>query len=266
MAAQQPTLTHLITSLTALSLPTPTSTFLQPILTPPTSNPTRTPPLAVLTATAKHRLLSASITSSPSAPSILIPSTPAFPGNISDVRVKERALSEDVFVQVVDIQDLGRSKWEQIEGLEAERKGETMKGREVIRVVPAEEEEAGVAGTQSLPGQNHNQNQGNGNGNQTGDKSSRGPFKLLLQDWKGVVIWGFEVRKVEKVGLPPVMGIGCKLLLRRGTKVARGMALLEPGNVVVFGGKIDSEDKAWRAGRESRLRREVEERGDGEGE
>lgn len=182
------------------------------------------------------------------------------------MRVKERALSEDVFVQVVDIQDLGRSKWEQIEGLEAERKGETMKGREVIRVVPAEEEEAGVAGTQSLPGQNHNQNQGNGNGNQTGDKSSRGPFKLLLQDWKGVVIWGFEVRKVEKVGLPPVMGIGCKLLLRRGTKVARGMALLEPGNVVVFGGKIDSEDKAWRAGRESRLRREVEERGDGEGE
>ncbi|KAG4427071.1 hypothetical protein IFR05_017446, partial [Cadophora sp. M221] len=262
MAGQQPpTLANLITSLTALSLPTPTTTFLQPILTPPNSNPnsTRAPPLVVLTATAKHRLLSASITSSPttSTPSILVPATPALPVNVANVRVKERGLGEDVFVQVLDIQDLGRSRWEQIEGLEAERKGETMKGREVIRVVPVEEE-MGMPGTQFPQGQNinQNQNQGNGSVNMTGDKASRGPFKLLMQDWKGMAVWGFEVRRVEKVGLPPVMGIGCKLLLRRGTRVARGMVLLEPGNVVVFGGKIDAEDKAWRAGREDRLRRE----------
>ncbi|KAL2072463.1 hypothetical protein VTL71DRAFT_11806 [Oculimacula yallundae] len=252
--AQQPTLPLLISSLIALSLPKPTPAFLQPILTPPSSN--RTPALAALTATAKHRLLSASITQTATSPSILSPLTPSFPPNISDVRVKERLLPDDVFVQVMDIQDLGRSKWEQIESLEAERKGETTKGREIIRVVPAVEEGPSSASTQFPATQNQQ--------NASGDKASKGPFKLLMQDCKGTAVWGFELRKVEKIGMPPVMGIGCKILLRRGAKVARGIVLLEPGKVLVFGGKIEGEDKAWREGREARLRREVvEERGDG---
>lgn len=175
-------------------------------------------------------------------------------------------MNDDVFVQVMDIQDLGRSKWEQIEALESERKGETTKGREVIRVVPVDEEPSSAA-TQ-FPRQNNTQggntSAGAGAGvNQTGDKASKGPFKLLLQDWKGVSVWGFELRRVEKVGLPPGMGIGCKMLLRRGVKVARGVVLLEPTSVLVFGGKIDGVDKAWRAGREERLRREVKEESDG---
>ncbi|KAK0113850.1 hypothetical protein ONS95_014096 [Cadophora gregata] len=255
MAQRPPTLTDLINSLTTHSLPTPTTAFLQPILTPPSSSTSfrQPPPLAALTATAKHRLLSASILPSPTNPSILIPSTPSLPTNISDVRIKECAVPHDVFLQVVDIQDLGRSKWEQIEGLEAERKGETTKGREVIRVIPAtgEENDPSSAATQ-FPTQGNTQNQ-------TSDKSSRGPFKLLLSDFKGTTIWGFELRKVEKIGLPPLMGIGCKVLVRRGAKVARGVVLLEPGTVVVLGGKVDAEDKAWRAGREERLRREVKE-------
>ena len=82
---------------------------------------------------------------------------------------------------------------------------------------------------------------------------------MLLQDWKGKTVWSFELRKVEKVGLPPVMGIGAKLLLRRGTKVARGTVLLEPGCVVVFGGRVEGLEKPWREGREERLRREVQE-------
>lgn len=68
---------------------------------------------------------------------------------------------------------------------------------------------------------------------------------------------------MEKIGLPPGMGIGCKVLVRRGARVARGCVLLEPGVVVVFGGKADAEDKAWRAGREERLRREVKEEAEG---
>lgn len=68
---------------------------------------------------------------------------------------------------------------------------------------------------------------------------------------------------MEKIGLPPGMGIGCKVLVRRGARVARGVVLLEPGTVVVFGGKVDFEDKAWRAGREERLRREVKEEAEG---
>ena len=59
------------------------------------------------------------------------------------------------------------------------------------------------------------------------------------------------------------MGIGCKVLVRRGARVGRGVVLLEPGTVVVFGGKVDVEDKAWRAGREERLRREVKEEAEG---
>ncbi|KAG4412965.1 hypothetical protein IFR04_013886, partial [Cadophora malorum] len=58
MAQRLPSLNDLINSLTSLSLPTPTTAFLQPILTPPSSTNTfrQPPPLAALTATAKHRL------------------------------------------------------------------------------------------------------------------------------------------------------------------------------------------------------------------
>ncbi|KAI6708039.1 hypothetical protein JHW43_009431 [Diplocarpon mali] len=244
------TLPLLTASLTALSLPAPTPSFLQPILQPanPTPNSQRsTPPLAALTATAKHRLLSASISSSPS---ILLPSTPALPPGVADARVRSRALAQDVFVQVLDVQDAGRSRWEQVERLESERRGEAVKGREVIRAVPADgagagDDDAGP-GTQSLR-----------------TPPSRGPLKLLLQDCKGATVWGFELRNVEKLGVPPAMGIGCKILLKKGIPVARGMVLLEPGSVLVFGGRIDGLDKAWREGREARLRREVEGR-DGE--
>ncbi|PBP26068.1 hypothetical protein BUE80_DR003037 [Diplocarpon rosae] len=193
------TIPLLTASLTALSLPSPTPSFLHPIL---------------------H---------------------PANPNGIADARVPSRALPQDVFVQVLDVQDVGRSRGEQIEQLESERKGEAVKGREVIRVVPADAEEQHLrAPTQS----------------QTG----RGPLKLLLQDCTGATVWGFELSRVEKLGVPPVMGIGCKLLLKKGIKVARGMVLLEPGLVLVFGGKIEGLEKAWREGREARLRREVEER------
>lgn len=115
--------------------------------------------------------------------------------------------------------------------------------------MPAEANEPSSAATQNL------------NAPPPADQAaaSRGPFKLLLQDWKGKTVWGFELEKVEKVGMPPVMGIGAKLLLRKGTKVARGTVMLEPGRVVVFGGRIEGLEKPWLEGREERLRREVQE-------
>ena len=79
-----------------------------------------------------------------------------------------------------------------------------------------------------------------------------------MQDCKGNSVYGFELKKVEKIAYPPVMSIGCKVLLRKGCKIARGMVLLEPGMVVVLGGKIDGLDKGWREGREQRLRETVE--------
>ncbi|PBP26093.1 hypothetical protein BUE80_DR002933 [Diplocarpon rosae] len=129
-----------------------------------------------------------------------------------------------------------------IEQLESERKGEAVKGREVVRLVPADAEEQHLRAP---------------------TPTGRGPLRLLLQDCTGATVWGFELSRVEKLGVPPVMGIGCKLLLKQGMKVARGMMLLEPELVLVFGGKIEALDKAWREGREARLRREVEGR-DGE--
>jgi RecQ-mediated genome instability protein 1 len=48
------------------------------------------------------------------------------------------------------------------------------------------------------------------------------------------------------------MAVGVKLLLRN-TDVRRAVAMLEPANVQILGGKIDTLDKAWKDGRKERL-------------
>lgn len=243
--ATPPSIPQLTQALTSLGLPTPHPSFLTPILTPGASSQ-RLPPLAALTATAKLRLLNADIT----AAHTLDPArTLSLPARITDANVASRALDADVPVQVVGIEDLGRSRWEQIEALEMERKGEFAKGREVIRVVP-ESEDGGAGGSSSLPS----------GAQREAVVRSNGPFKLLMEDIKGQRVYGFELKRVEKVGYPPLMSIGCKIMLKKGAKVARGMVLLEPATVVVLGGKIEALDKSWREGREKDLRDAV---GDG---
>jgi RecQ-mediated genome instability protein 1 len=242
--ATPPTLQQVTASLTSVGLPTPHPFFLQPILSAAQS---KNLPLPGITATAKIRLLSADI----SLPNVLIPTTPTLPPNITSAQIVSRKLEKDIVVQVLDIEDLSKSKWEQIEALESERKGETTKGREIIRVVPNDEDPSS-ASTQAIGTQAQGQNLG----------GKEGPFKLLMQDFNGQRVYGFELKKVDKVGYPPVMGIGCKVLLKRGSQVARGMVLLEPGATVVLGGRIDGLDKAWREGREQRLRDEVKKEAD----
>jgi RecQ-mediated genome instability protein 1 len=241
MSAPSPS--QLSSALTTQGLPAAHPSFLNTILTPPPNQ--RLAPLAALTATAKHRLLSSDLTH----PSILVTTTPCFPQSLSNATIASQTLRADTPVQVLDIEDLSRSKWEQIEALEMERKGEMTKGREVIRLVEAEPD----ASTQATQNQNQNQNH-----NQAG-KKSHGPFKLLLQDMSGQKVYGFELKRVEKVGYPPVMNIGCKVMLRRGCQVSRGMVLLEPAGVVVLGGKIEGLDKSWREERENTLRNTVTE-------
>jgi RecQ-mediated genome instability protein 1 len=238
--AAPPTVQQLSASLTAQNLPTLSLTFLASILTPNSASQ-RLPPLPALTATAKHRLLSSDLTT----PSLLSPTAFAFPADLSNVHVTSKVLPQDTFVQVLDIDDLSKSKWEQIEALENERKGETTKGREVIRIVstPADGEESTVS-THGLS-------------SAANTPTSKGPFKLLLQDWKGQTVYGFELKKVDKIAYPPVMSIGCKILLKRGCIVARGVVLLEPGSVAVLGGRIEVLDKVWRERRESVLRERV---------
>ncbi|RDL31786.1 Uncharacterized protein BP5553_09188 [Venustampulla echinocandica] len=235
---------QLTTSLVQSGLPTPHPSFLQPILSSISSTSQRTPPLSSLHATARLRLLASDLTG----PNILSPTTPYFPPNTSNVQIPSQTLSTDIPVQVLDIEDLGKSKWEQIEALESERKGETTKGREVIRVIPDSSDNASSLSTPAT------QTSAAANQASTTNIRSAGPFRLLLQDARGQKAWGFELKKVEKLGMPPYMAIGCKVVLKRGCKVARGMVLLEPATVVVLGGKIEALDKVWREGREGRLR------------
>ncbi|RDW73957.1 hypothetical protein BP5796_07399 [Coleophoma crateriformis] len=245
MANNRPTLQQLSNSLTSIGLPTPAAQFLTPILHPE-SQTAHQRPLQVLTATAKHRLLSSDISNA----NVLSTSkNGCLPPNVSNVERKELILANDVCVQVLDVEDIGRSQWEQIEEMEMERKGEMVKGRQVIRVVA---DDLDVDSTQATT---------------SSSKTSHGPFKLLLQDMNGNKVYGFELQKVPNIGLPSMgMSIGSKLMLRKGSKIARGVVLLEPKYVLVLGGKIEGMDKQWREGREAKLRATVGESRVGSGD
>lgn len=181
-------------------------------------------PLPALQKTALFRLQTSDITTT-------LTSTPAttFPPNILDAQVQSRVVNGPISVQVLEIEDVGRSRWNQVEAIESAERGETTKGREVVRVVPNEDGgdavEANGAGT--------------------------GPFKLLLQDVKGMRVYAFELETVE--GVNASMAIGTKLVLRN-VLVARGVVMMQAGTVMVLGGKIEGMEKMWREGRKERLR------------
>jgi RecQ-mediated genome instability protein 1 len=157
------------------------------------------------------------------------------PPNAINPTVKELRVPHSIPFQVLDIEDVGKSAWSQVEAIEAQERGETTKGREVIRVVPGDENDPSTDGTASIP-------------------KSNGPHKLLLQDAKGTKIYAFEVTHVDGVDLN--LGIGAKLLLKNMT-IARGVILLDPASTQLLGGKVEVWDKAWRAGRKERLKAKV---------
>jgi RecQ-mediated genome instability protein 1 len=130
---------------------------------------------------------------------------------------------------VLDIEDIGQSRWSQVEAIEARERGEMTKGREIVRVIEPENDDSGQA---AAPIQ------------------SKGPFKLLLQDAKGLQIYALALRDVD--GLSTNMNMGVKLLLRN-IDVRRAVVMLEPGNVQILGGKLEALDKAWKEGRKDRL-------------
>ncbi|KAG7009056.1 hypothetical protein G7Y79_00003g009240 [Physcia stellaris] len=202
----------------------PNAAWLTAFLT--TQKPTT--PLPALTSTALFRLLASDITQT-------LERTANFclPPNIDNVDVKERRLSGPIVVQVLGIDDMSKSRWEQIEAIEALERGEGTKGREIIRLPPAEEED----------------NAG------TGVQKGGGPHKLLLQDAQGSRVYGIELKDVEGVGLG--MNIGCKLVLK-ASLVARGVLLLEPSTTSLLGGKIEVLHKAWKDNRKRDLKAAIE--------
>lgn len=230
-------------------LPTPTLEWVQSVL--PNRNPM--PPLQALIATVKARMMVADITNG----TVLEVSAPALPPNLSNMEVVETKLGRDVLVQVLDIDNLTKSKWEQVEELEAIARGEQTRGREMIRLPAAGDDDDEVsyssASTQALssaPGGTRG-----ANGASATPKNST--HRLVLQDCKGQKVHGLELHRIERIGIG-TMNIGEKILLKKGATVARGMVLLEPNNCTILGGKVEAWQKAWIDSRLARLKEAIE--------
>ncbi|KAK6593771.1 RecQ mediated genome instability protein Rmi1 [Botrytis cinerea] len=248
---------QLLLSLSTSHLPLPSPAFLAPILTPSTTHLSSLPSLPSLLATTRHRLLSTSLTT----PNFLSPETHALPPSLSNPLVKETLLDHDIPVQVLDIQDISRSKSELLLDLEAERLGERTQGRSIIRVADESSSSSSSSSSSALDlGSSASTQSATQNQTQAQKKSSTshspGPFKLRLQDRTGATIYAFtsslpaSSSLQEKIGLPPKMNIGCKILLQRGTRVHRGMVRLEGNTCIVLGdGWRDSIGLGERAGR-----------------
>lgn len=187
-----------------------------------------TTPVPALTQTALFRLLSSDITTS------LANDTPhCLPQDVHNVNIKERKLQGPVVVQLLGLEDMSKSRWEQVEAIEALERGEGTKGREIIRVTATEEDD-----------------DSGGNVNKGG-----GPHKLSLQDARGTRVYGIELNEINGVGLS--MSIGCKMMLKNAV-VARGVILMEPGNTTILGGKIEALHKAWKENRKAELKAAIE--------
>lgn len=216
--------------------------FLSTVRNPP-------PPLPALASTAHFRLINGDLRQSLGqfATTRQGQESTVFPHDITDVNRKQTKLCYNIPVQILDVLDVGSSKWSQIEAIERVERGEEVRGREVIRSVPILDDENGSA---NAPAGNL--------ARQSGPKKSAGPHKLLLQDAAGTKVWGFELGSVPRVFLTTTtedggLQIGTKVMLKAGTMVRRGMVMLEPETVTVMGGKIEEWDKRWRANRKQRL-------------
>ncbi|KAK6521314.1 hypothetical protein TWF506_001538 [Arthrobotrys conoides] len=187
-------------------------------------------PFQSLMQTALFRLLASEITTS-------VQPTPenAFPAAIHDIKIPSSRLKGPVVVQIVDIEDVGHSKLSQLDALESAERGEKMKGKEVIRVVPGEDE--------------------NNDPDNLGLTGAGGPHKLLLEDANGTRAYAFEFKQINGVGIG--MNIGSKMIIR-DCKVVRGVLMLQPGNTTLVGGKVEELHKNWREERKGRLKAEIE--------
>ena len=202
------------------------------------------PPLPALLSTAHFRLLNSDFTTSLGVQSLL-------PSDIGAVNVKERRFASNVPVQVLDVTDLGISKWSQVEAIGRVEAGEEIRGREVIRTVRgATDDDEDGPGTAPA----------NGVANITAStKRSQGPHKVIIQDADKTIAIAFELGDIPKIFIgDDGICIGCKLILKAGTLVRRGMIMLTPDTVTVLGGKIDSWDKKWREDRKKTLTEDVE--------
>ncbi|KAL4879612.1 DUF1767-domain-containing protein [Aspergillus karnatakaensis] len=196
--------------------------------------------ISALTQTAFFRILNSDIRQS-----LFRNPSSIFPIDIFDPTVQERRIAGPIPVQVLDIEDIGTSIWNQVEAIERVERGEAVRGREIVRTVNVGDEEQDATNNRAIAG---TANPGGGN---TNANESNGPHRLILQDAKGTRAVGIEMSRISGVGVNTLF-IGAKLMIRNAT-VARGMILLTPDSVTLLGGKIEAMDQAWKAGRKARL-------------
>ncbi|KKY31518.1 putative mediated genome instability protein rmi1 [Diaporthe ampelina] len=227
---------QIYTQLQNLNLPQPSQPWLQALISardPP-------PPLPSLVMTAKTRLLASDLTT----PGLLDPeSVPAIslPSTISDPAIKETRLGHHVYVQVADIEDLAKSRWEHVEELEAIERGEQTRGREIIHLpTNAAEAEDVQNGTADGPeAQAAGAMAGAGVSGPATAAYRKATHRLVLQDCKGQMVYGLELTRIPRIAIG-TLNIGEKILLQKGAVVARGAVLLEPATCHILGGRVDA--------------------------
>ncbi|KAJ5725877.1 uncharacterized protein N7483_007234 [Penicillium malachiteum] len=203
------------------------------------SSTQRNIPASALTKTALFRVLASDFRESLSKNP-----TSVLPDDVYNPHICERRLQGPIPVQIVDIEDIGSSLWSQVEAIERVERGESIRGREIVRTINVGEdaEAAENNGTGATQG-------ATGNTNSSG--TSGGPHRLILQDSAGTKVVAIEMQRIEGLTLEKI-SIGAKFLLR-GVTAARGMLLLDPGCATLLGGKIEALDKPWKDGRKARL-------------
>lgn len=149
---------------------------------------------------------------------------------------------------MLDVEDLSRSRWDQVEALEAVERGEFTKGREVIRLGGG-----GGGAEDGAEGQQTQQTQAPQQVLNTVNSGKNATHRLVLQDCKGNKVYALELTRVPKIGIGSTH-IGEKILLKKGTVVARGTVMLEPTICEILGGKVEAWQKAWTEGRLTRLK------------
>ena len=163
---------------------------------------------------------------------------------------------------MLDIEDIGTSKWSQVEALERVERGEEIRGREVIRTLVVEAGEGPTTGDNPSAA---------AAAVSAAAARSAGPYRYLLQDARGTRVVAFEKVRVPGLGLGlgddnGGVSVGAKIVLKAGCVVRRGVVMLGPESVRVLGGRVEAWDRTWREGRKERLKRAVEGEREGEAE
>ena len=205
-------------------------TWLDNFLSSTSSIQQRNIPISALTQTALFRVLTSDFRDS-----LTTTTANLLPVDISDPTVKERRINGPIPLQVLDIEDIGTSLWNQVEAIERVERGEAIRGREIVRTVNVDEDSEERA--------NHSNSNGGSGGN--------GPHRLILQDAADTRTVAIELKRISDIAIGE-LPIGAKLILRNAT-VARGMLLLSPECVTLLGGKMEAIDRVWRESRKERL-------------